>query len=132
MSIRRHNPERIAFMFRLLFTFLLLAPLPALAQSTVRTTPFGVVTTNLSSAVAVTNTFQSIQTANTERKSCLIQNNGSNNMKVYFGPIASATGSNSVVLSAGSYVNCTAGGIVLTDQVSITGTAGDAYAANFQ
>lgn len=119
-------------MLRLMLALLLFAPLPALAQ-TVRTTPFGTVTANLSGTITLTGTFQSIQVANSERKSCLIQNNSaSNNMRVYFGPVASATSSNSVTLSPSSTVNCTAGGIVLTDQVSITGTTGDAFLANFQ
>lgn len=119
-------------MLRLILALLLLAPLPAMAQSAVRTTPFGVVSSNLSSTITLTGTFQSIQTANSERKSCLIQNNGSNDMRVYFGPIASATSAASAKLSAGSSINCAAGGIVLTDQVSITGTTADAFVANFQ
>jgi hypothetical protein len=119
-------------MLRLILALLLLAPLPAVAQSTARTTPLGAVSSNLSSTITLTGTFQSIQTANSERKSCLIQNNGTNNMNVYFGPIASATAAKSVVLAPSATVNCTAGGIVLTDQVSITGTTADAFLANFQ
>lgn len=119
-------------MLRLSLVLLLLAPISALAQSTVRTTPFGVVSVNLSSTVVSTGVFQSVQTANSERKSCLIQNNGSNDMRVYFGPIASATAATAVKLSSGSSVNCTAGGIVVTDQVSITGTTADAFVAAFQ
>lgn len=108
------------------------APSVGMAQSTVRTTPYGTVSSNLSGTIASTGIFQSIQAANSERKSCLIQNNGTNNMKVYFGPVASATASNSVVLAPSASVNCTVGGIVLTDQVSITGTTADSFVAAFQ
>lgn len=91
---------------------------------------------NLSSTVAVTNTFQSIQILNSNRSGCLIQNQSTTNaMWVYFGPIASATKATSFILdsSHGLAISCSVGGTsVLRDQVSITGTSGDAYAANFQ
>jgi len=67
--------------------------------------------------------------------SCVIENNtaGSNSMYVFFGSIANATTAKSVKLSAGQSVSCSSyGGMVLTDQVSIAGTSGDAYFANFQ
>lgn len=89
--------------------------------------------TNLSGTIATTNTFQSIQVSTAGRKGCAVQNNGSHNMDVFFGAIGSATTGNSFVLSPGQGITCAVGGLaVLTDQVSVTGTSGDAYAANFQ
>ena len=113
------------------------------AQTPVTTQPYGVRTLNASSTITITNTFQSVFAANsttfpntaTGRSSCTIQNNGANTMWVYFGPIASATKGASFALSAGTSsvagqsVNCSVGGVVLQDQVSITGTSGDAFYA---
>lgn len=108
------------------------------AQQPVITLPYtGGLTSNMSSTVAVTNTFQSVfaapdLTKNQKRSACTIQNNtatGANAMYVFFGPIANATTANSVKLSQGQPVNCNVGGITLQDQVSITGTSGDAYYA---
>lgn len=120
-------------MRRLILALALLvsAVAPGLAQST-RTIPFAVRTADLSSTITLTGTFQSLQAANNDRKGCFIQNNGTNNMKVYFGPIASATANNSVVLTPGQPLNCIEGGVILTDQVSITGTTADAFTEYFQ
>jgi hypothetical protein len=91
---------------------------------------------NLGSTIAVTDTFQSIQTYNSGRSGCLIQNQSTTNaMWVYFGPVASATKAKSFILdtSHGLQISCSVGGTsVLQDQVSITGTSTDAFAANFQ
>lgn len=111
---------------------LLLLPLSAHADQ-----PFSAFSTNLSSTVAVTNTFQNVQNLTNARLGCVVQNNGvsTNAMYVYFGPIASATKAAAVVLQNGQSVNCALpGGVnaVIRDQVSITGTSGDAYLANFQ
>lgn len=95
----------------------------------------GVTTTNLSSTVAVTNTFQSIQVSTAGRKGCTVQNTSGNGDKmwVFFGAIGSATKAISIVLTDGQSLNCAVGGLaVATDQVSITGTATDTFAANFQ
>lgn len=107
---------------------LFFAPVAALAQ----TAPFPKPSTNVSGTIAVTNTFQSVIASALGRASCSVQNNGSNAMYVFFGPIANATTSNSVKLSTGQSVSCTAGGVVLTDQVSITGTNGDVFFAAWQ
>jgi hypothetical protein len=93
---------------------------------------------NLSGSVSVTNTFQSVQSLTTGRIGCAIQNNGANPMYVYFGPIGSASKAHAFLLPASTstssfVVGCAVGGLgVLTDQVSITGTSGDAFTANFQ
>ncbi len=86
---------------------------------------------NLSSTIAVTNTFQSIQVA-TKRRGCTIQNNGAASMWVFFGPIASATKAKSVVLLTGQSVNCNSPGTTLSDQISITGTATQEFFAAVQ
>ena len=91
----------------------------------------GSITTNLSGTIAVTNTFQSVAVQGV-RNGCEVQNNGTHTMYVFFGPIASATTANSVALAAGQGVGCGAPGVVLSDQISITGTAGDAFYAGVQ
>lgn len=105
----------------------LLMPACALAQT------LPVTSSNLSSTIASTNTFQSIQGQNNGRNGCTIQDNGTHTMYVFFGPIANATTSNSVTLNTGQSLTCEGTSrTVLRDQVSITGTAGDSYYANFQ
>lgn len=121
-------------MKRFLLAFLLLVSgvSYAYSQSPVITQPYGSTTLNSSSTITVTNTFQSIWIAsggNTGRVGCTIQNNGTHNMYVYFGPIASATTTNSILISAGQSVNCNSGSVILKDQVSITGTANDVFYA---
>lgn len=104
----------------------------ALSQSPVTTQPRGVTTLNSSSSIAVTNTFQSVfaESTNTPgRLNCTVQNTGSNDMYVFFGPIASATIAKSVKLASGQSVTCSIFGIVLKDQVSVTGTMGDTFYA---
>lgn len=91
--------------------------------------PTVVTSTNASGTIAVTNTYQSVFAASTTRKGCSVQNNGSNTMWVYFGAIGSATKAASVVLAAGQSVSCGSGPTTLGDQVSITGTATDAFFA---
>lgn len=122
-----------------LFAGLLAAPLmwaPAEAQQTVITQPQGVTTLNKSGTIAVTNTFQQVLAASTNtrgRTGCLVQNNGSNAMYVFAGAISSATTAKSVKLASGQGFNCSTGnGGVLKDQISITGTSGDAFYAGEQ
>lgn len=103
---------------------------PALAQGVGRSS------TNLSGTIAVSNTFQSIQASNSTRQGCLIQNQSTTDqMWVFFGPIANATKGKSFILDSthGLQIGCPTGANgVLSDQVSITGTSSDAYTANFQ
>ena len=95
--------------------------------------PAPVTSTNLSGTVASTGVFQSIQVATASRNGCSIENTGSATEWVFFGPIASATEATSFALSPNQGLNCNTGsGGVLTDQVSITGTATNAFTANFQ
>lgn len=115
----------IAALFSLFATF-------SQAQTPIITKPYGATSNNQSSTITVTNTFQSIflaSTTNTGRSSCTVQNNGANSMWVFFGPIANATQGASIKLAAGQATYCNNGPVVLKDQVSITGTSGDAFFA---
>jgi len=108
---------------------LLLTTSPLAAQVPPWTRP----SVNSSGTIAVTNTFQSLWANNQARSGCTVQNNSARTMYVFFGPIANATLVNSVVLAAGQSANCGApSGVVLRDQVSITGTATDAFFAAAQ
>ena len=89
--------------------------------------------TNMSGSIAATNTFQVVQGITNNRKGCLIQNNGTHTMYVYFGPASNATTSNSVQLSAGQPLSCAINGnLLVQDAISIAGTTGDIFFANFQ
>ena len=96
-------------------------------------TPWNRPSTNASSTIASTSTFQNIWAANPGRSGCTIQNNGTHTMYVFFGPIANATLANSAQVASGASIYCAGQfGVVLRDQVSITGTSGDAFYANGQ
>jgi hypothetical protein len=89
--------------------------------------------TNLSGTITTTSTFQLIQGQNNGRKGCLIQNNGTHTMYVYFGAFSSATTAASAELSAGQAISCAINGnLVVQDAISIDGTSGDPFFANFQ
>jgi hypothetical protein len=67
------------------------------------------------------------------RNSCTIQYNGTTTGYVYFGVLANATTTNSFQLTAGQVVSCgNVDGTVLTDQVSVDGTAGDVFVVTTQ
>jgi hypothetical protein len=87
--------------------------------------------TNVSGTIAVTNTFQSIA-GEGPRSGCMIQNKGSNDMWVFFGPIATATRARSVRLAIGLMVTCNNPGATLSDQISISGTATEEFLAIVQ
>lgn len=123
----------------------LLAPL-ALAQvgTQVTTYPAPQSSVDASGTIAVTNTYQQVFTSkigasgSAARHNCAIQNNGSHVMLVFFGPIANATAAKSYVLNPGStntggdLIYCSGpSGVTLQDQVSITGTSGDAFTASW-
>lgn len=123
-------------MKRLLAALALLAfALPAFGQQVV-TYPSGSFSTNSSGAIASSSAFQSVfaaaQDINSGRHGCVIQNNSTHTMYVYFGPITSATTPTSLQITAGQTASCTQGGVVSRDQVSIAGTSGDIFYANQQ
>lgn len=120
-------------MIRLLVLFLLVA-MPAFAQQgqPVQNLPNVRVVTNVSSTVAVTNTFQALLAANANRLDCTIQNTGTNAMYVFFGAAASATIATSAKLVAGQSAYCTVFNSTYQGAVSITGTATETFYAVYQ
>jgi hypothetical protein len=105
------------------------------AQQPVTTHGLDVVskTPNQSGTIISTNTFQVVFTPSTtqqKRQGCTIANYGTHTMYVYFGQTTDTPAeANSVQLAANQFVNCNIGGVVLNDQVWITGTSGDAFFA---
>lgn len=99
----------------------------------------GATTTNAASTIAVTSTFQSALAASTSRKGCRVTNKGTNIMRVFIGAPGSGATGTSFILAAGS-ASADGGtfdcglmqGVVITDQISITGTAADAYLVTSQ
>lgn len=111
----------------------------AKAQTPVFTYPIGQSITNSSGSITLTNQFQSVFVSNSGRKACVIQNTGTHVMYVFFGAIGGAATSTSFPLFPataagypGGYVTCNNSGVVVTDQVSITGTTGDTFTATSQ
>lgn len=112
----------------------------AIAQqgSPVTTFPAPQTLVDASGTIGVTNTFQSVLASKIGasgaqiRHNCTIQNNGSHTMWVFFGPIANAVASKSYQISSGQLIYCSGpSGITLQDQVSITGTATEAFTASW-
>lgn len=130
----------------LLLVLLLLNPggPKGFAQTPVWTVPQPVssLNGNVSSTITSTNTFQLVfaTAVNTfapvvgnagPRKGCSIQNNGTNSMWVSEGKtIATATKATSWVIVAGGLFNCNFNNVVLTGEIDITGTSGDAFYAS--
>lgn len=119
-------------MKRVLLVLSLLISLPAIAADSVqpvyaRKQP--TTSRNLSSTIAVTDTFQRVVGQNFDRLSCTVQNTGANTMWVFFGPLASATKAGSVVLAVGQSVTCGTNGAMIADEISITGTATENFFA---
>lgn len=120
-------------MLRVLLAALLLAATPALADTTIA--PGQRTSTSVSGTITTGNTFQSIMAADLNRTGCVIQNTSTHTMYVYFGATASATTSNSLQVSAGGFIYCSAGNtpVALTDNVAITtSTTGDTFVAFYQ
>jgi hypothetical protein len=91
--------------------------------------PRGVASTNASSTITTTNTFQQIFAASA-RGGCAVQNNDVNNMWVFFGTTGSATKATSIIIPPGGTINCNNGTAVLIDAVQITGTSTGVFYAN--
>jgi hypothetical protein len=128
--LRLHSRAvKVALLF---VVFLLATVILAHAQSPVITQPYGVLNTNASGKITTTGTFQTLWTQSTNvrgRAGCVIENNGSHTMYVFLGPAASALTSTSYQLPAAGTFNCTLGGVVSQDTVSITGTGSDQFYA---
>lgn len=103
----------------------------ALAQNPVITNPSTRTLNNLSSGtITATSTFQSVFAPNERRYGCALQNkSASNDMYVFFGS-ATEVSLRSIKLAPGAVVLCAAFGTVLTDEVSVMGTAGDTFYAS--
>lgn len=86
---------------------------------------------NVSGTISVTNTFQSLFAASQARKGCVVQNNSASNvMWVFVGPLALATKATALQLPVGATFYCSVvNDAVVSDQISLTGTSGDAYVA---
>ena len=89
-------------------------------------TPSSTITTGVGGA------FQSVLAANPNRFGCAVQNNSAHTIYVFFGVLASATTGKSAVLTPGATAYCNVGPVVLIDQVSVSGTSGDAFYASQQ
>src|SRR5665213_1443771 len=108
------------------FPAVVLAALAFAATAFAQSIP--VASSNLSSTITATNTFQLIQGQTNNRIGCTIQNNGSHTMYVYPDIVANATTGGSAVLAPGDKFYCAvSGNFVLKNAISITGTAGDSY-----
>jgi len=93
----------------------------------------GVGTVVNNGSIAITSTFQQVLAGNGTRKGCTIQNQGTHVMYVYPGVASAATTGASLMLQPGQVFLCqSTGSSVITDPISMTGTAGDAWVANEQ
>ena len=81
--------------------------------------------TDASSTIASTGVYQTVMAANSSRNNCTVQNNGSNNMSVR---VNSTT---IFILYPGQSLTCSSGNTVVISLIEITGTASDAFAANY-
>lgn len=120
--------RRILFLLALLFS----APVFAQIGQPTNNYPLPRVVTNVSSTIAVTNTFQSLMSANANRLNCTIQNTGTNAMYVFFGAAADATTATSAKLTAGQSAYCAVGDTNYQGAVVITGTATETFYAVYQ
>lgn len=78
-------------------------------------------------SVAVAGTYQSVLASNTARKGCLIQNTSAAPLKLFLGAPGGATDAASLQLAAGASFSCAApGGMVITDQISLTAATASA------
>lgn len=112
------------------------------AQTPVVTQPYPVNNFNGSGSITTLNTFQQIFAQSVSasglgsqgsRSGCLIQNNGTHTMYIFYGPIANATTPTSLTLAASAKADCNnGGGLAYQDQISITGTANDQFFATQQ
>lgn len=84
--------------------------------------------------IAVTNTYQALLARDDGRKGCLFQNQGTHTMFIFPGTIAQGTtagvnaGTGAMQVTAGGTFSCGLGNMLLTDQLVVTGTAGDGFA----
>lgn len=102
------------------------------AQNIVVTTPSALTILPLNLSITSSNAFQQVFPASTQttgRIDCIIQNKSSNNMFIHFGAPTGAISLDSITLAAGSTFRCANSGVVIKNQISIGGTAGDRFFA---
>jgi hypothetical protein len=105
--------------------------LPVICTNCSPSAPVGASSNPLNGTISVTNTFQSLITQNTNRRACTFQNQGTHTM--YFSIAASPTLANSLQVPPQWFFYCTGlNNVTITDAIQITGTAGDAYAGEWQ
>lgn len=102
------------------------------ADGSVATTAKRSTSTIANGSVAVTNAYQSALAASTTRSGCLIQNTSAGTIKLFLGAPGSATDAQAFQIPAGWAFSCRSGELVITDQISITGTAGATYVVSTQ
>ena len=104
---------------------------PTAAQSPVKTQPLAVASTTIGSTIVASNTFQQLWPSSAGqtrgRIGCMVANHGAATMYLYFGAAAGATTPKSIPIAAGAIWYCNWGGIVVQDELSITGTAGQYF-----
>lgn len=83
-----------------------------------------------SGTVTLTDSFQTIKTADDQRRGCLFQNKGTNTLFVFYGALASATKDGSFEVLTKLYFSTNVGGVNNSDTISITGTTGDKWVLN--
>lgn len=107
----------------------------AIAQNPVVTTPSALTISPINASITSSSAFQSVlpaSTATTGRIDCIVQNlSTTNRMYIYFGSASSALAlsTNSLTLAAGATFRCNNGGVVVKNQISLGGTAGDRFFA---
>lgn len=93
--------------------------------------PVGASSNPVNGTIAATGTFQTVLTQFAARRGCAIQNQGAHVM--YFSVQASPTEAGSLQVGPGNIFYCSGiSNVVVTDQVSVAGTAGDAFAGEWQ
>lgn len=107
-------------------------PLAVQCQNCQVSGPIGASSNPVSGTIAATGTFQVLLTQNAARKGCHIQNQGAH--IEYFSDQASPTEGGSVQVLPGNFYDCaaTTTGVVRTDTIQVAGTAGDAFAGDWQ
>lgn len=131
--------------FLLVFFLFWLTPYARAQEKPVTTLPLGVSSSNVSTTVTVTDTFQSVFAVSTTqrgRTNCTIVNYGTHTMWVFEDATAAGvaaanvsvttTKGKSVQLAANQAYYCAQGGTTIKSAVFIAGTSGDAFYAAVQ
>ncbi len=112
-----------------ILAFALMVGLPsfASAQGLVTTTPFQATSVISSNTVSVSGTYVTAITSSATRRGCLLQNTSANTLFLQIGTPTGATTPKSLQLLTKLFFNCASGGIVITDDINVSGVAGDTY-----